>query len=206
MKNGRNFLYRMIISMLALTVMLGFTSCGEKEEEETGTFISVDQDGSIQSEIVESFSEERYDKDELQSMILGELAVYNKKAGNGITVEKVEMDGDEVVVKMSYATGTDYAAFNNVNFFAGTAGEAQNAGYELNVVLSGVKDSQETVGKSDILAMENVGIVITDIEERIALSGRALYVSDGVEVSSNGKAVRKSGEDKKMMYVIYSMK
>lgn len=206
MKNSRNFLYRMIISGFVFAMMFALTSCGEENGEGSATFLTVGTDGSIQSEIVESFTEARYDKDELQNMILGELAVYNKNAGNGITVEKVEQNGEDIVVKMTYAKSSDYADFNKVNFFAGTAAEAENAGFELNVVLSGVKDSQETVGKSDILAMENTGIVITDISEDIVLCGKALYVSDGVEVSSNGKTVRRTDENGKMMYAIYSIK
>lgn len=206
MKSGRKFLYKMITGALALMAAAGLTACGNKEEDGSSTFISVGKDGSIHSEIVESFTEERYDKDELQTAILGELAVYNKKAGNNITVEKVEKDGDNIVVKMTYAGSADYAAFNKVDFFTGTAAEAETAGYELNVVLSGVNEPNETVGKSDILAMENTGILITDVAENIVLDGKALYISDGVEVSSKGKNVRRIGEEKKLMYVIYSIK
>ncbi len=206
MKSSGKFLYNVIMGAFALTTVLGLTSCGNEKEEDTGTFITVNKDGSIQSEIVESFGEERYDKDELQSVILGELAVYNKKSENNITVEKVDMDGDNVVVKMTYGESGDYAAFNKVNFYAGSPAGAEAAGFELNVVLSGVKDASETVGKSDILAMENAGILITDVDESIVLGGKALYVSEGVETFSDGKAVRRLGEDKKLMYVIYSMK
>lgn len=206
MKSSGKFSYNVIMGAFAMATVLGLTACGNEKEEDGGTFITVNKDGSIQSEIVESFGEERYDKDELQSVILGELAVYNKKSENGITVEKVDMDGDNVVVKMTYGGSGDYAAFNKVNFYAGDAAGAEAAGFELNVVLSGVKDPNETVGKSDILAMENAGILITDIDESIVLGGKALYVSEGVETFSNGKAVRRLGEDKKLMYVIYSMK
>ncbi|MDE6963917.1 MAG: hypothetical protein K2P30_09870 [Lachnospiraceae bacterium] len=206
MKTGRNFLYKTITGALFLIAAAGFTACGNVEKDGEATFIGVNKDGSIRSEIVENFAEERYDKDELQTAILGELAVYNKKAGNNITVEKVEKDGDNIVVKMTYAKSADYAAFNKVDFFAGTAAEAGEAGYELNVVLSGVEDSKETVGKSDILAMENTGILITDVTDSIVLDGKALYTSDGVEVSSKGKTVRRIGEEKKLMYVIYSIK
>ena len=80
MKSSGKFLYNVIMGAFALTTVLGLTSCGNEKEEDTGTFITVNKDGSIQSEIVESFGEERYDKDELQSVILGELAVYNKKS------------------------------------------------------------------------------------------------------------------------------
>lgn len=206
MKNSKLFLQKKIIGILVLTAVLGVTACGNKKEDGGGTFITVDKDGIIRSEIAESFAEERYDKEELQQMILGEAAAYNKKTGgDSITVEKVDMDGSQVIVKMTYAKSADYAAFNKEAFFAGTAGEAESSGYELNVVLSGVKDPQETVGKSDILAMENVGLLITNIQDEIVLEGKALYVSEGVEIS-NGKTVRRIGEGNKMIYVIYSTK
>ncbi|MCM1135910.1 MAG: hypothetical protein NC400_10090 [Clostridium sp.] len=207
MKSSRLFLRKMIISVLALAVMLGAVSCGENDEEGSSTFITVGKDGTIQSEIVESFAEERYDKDELQQMILGEVSAYNNKAGSdNITVEKVDMDGSEVVVKMTYVRSRDYAAFNKETFFAGLADDAEVAGYELNVVLSGVKDAKETVGRSDILTMEDTGLLITNSNEEIHLEGKALYVSDGVEYSANGKTVRRIADGEKMIYVLYSTK
>ena len=104
---------------------------------------------------------------------------------------------------MTYAKAADYASFNQVVFFQGTASEAEAAGFDLNVVLCGVKDGNETVGKSDILAMKGVNLVITDEQEGIELNGKALYVSDNVTVSQNAGELRMAGEEKELIYVIY---
>ena len=71
------------------------------------------------------------------------------------------------------------------------------------MVLSSVKNANETIGKSDILAMKDVTVLITDEQEGIALDSRVLYVSDNVAVSGNARELRRAGEDKNLAYIIY---
>lgn len=204
MKRGFQILKKMIISVLTFSVMLVFSACGGEAEDEGGTFLSLIKDGTIQSDIEESFEESYYDKDELEQAILEQVADYNNQTGaESITVKKVEVKDGVALAELIYASAPDYAAFNQVLFFTGKAGEAESAGYDLNVVLSSVKDSQETMGKTDILALGEERLLVTDISDTIKLDGKALYISDNVTVSSGGKTVRRSDDGNKMMYVIY---
>ncbi len=190
------------VAFLALGLLF-FTACG-REEGESGAAISFTREGEVRAKIRESFEQSYYDKDELQQTILGEVADYNRTAGEDrISVEKVEVEDGVAEVLMTYAKAADYASFNQVVFFQGTASEAEAAGFDLNVVLCGVKDGNETVGKSDILAMKGVNLVITDEQEGIELNGKALYVSDNVTVSQNAGELRMAGEEKELIYVIY---
>ena len=184
-------------------VSLLLTACGSKEGE-SGAAISLTKEGAVRTRIRESFEQSYYDKDELQQTILAQVADYNRTAGEDrVSVEKVEVEDGMAVVLMTYAKAADYASFNQVVFFQGTAAEAERAGFDLNVVLSSVKDGNETVGKSDILAMEGVNLLITDEREGIGLDGKALYVSDHVTVSQNARELSMAGEEKKLIYIIY---
>lgn len=190
MKSGLNFLYKFVVSGIILGGTLGLVSCGGSGESSVTT-LSLLKDGSVQSDIWENFGESYYDSEELQNSILSQAADYNKEAGSSkITVEKVEARDAVAVVKMIYEKPEDYASFNRSVFFVGTAKEAQEAGYQLDMVLSGAKDANETIGKSDILAMGDEKLLITDVEDLIVLNGKALYISDNVTVSDNGRRVQ----------------
>lgn len=202
MKNSNQLVSRMIISLLVLAVMAAMVSCSNVGE--SGSYVTIGKNGTLQSNIEESFEESYYDQEELQQMILTQAATYNRGTGNSsITVEKVDVRDGIAVVQMTYAAAGDYASFNKAVFFVGKAQDAEKEGYELNVVLSGVKDSKETVGKSDILAVENVTLLITDIDDAIQLNGKALYVSDNVIVSDNGKTVCRMEDSEKTAYIIF---
>lgn len=204
MRNGKQSASRMIISILSLTAMMVMVSCSSAKSEAEETLVSLGKEGMIQSNIVESFSESYYDEAELQQSILSQAAAYNRMNENGsIKVEKVEVKDGTALVSMTYAKAKDYASFNRAFFFVGEAQAAAEEGYELNVVLSGVKDSGETIGKADILAMNGVTLLITDISDAIALNGKALYVSGNVTVSGNANTVRRSAEDDGLAYIIF---
>lgn len=203
MKNGIKFLQRSAF-LLLLSGVLWTTSCGGPKAEDGEGAISFTKEGTIRADIRESFEQSYYDKDELQQTILQEVAEYNSGAGAGsIAVEKVEVEDGTALVQMTYQTSADYAAFNQVTFFCGLAAQAKSEGLNLNVVLSGLKDPTQTVGESDILAMEGAILLITDVQEEISLNGKALYASDNAVISENGKNVRSAGEDGKLIYIIY---
>lgn len=202
MRKGMKFLHKAAAAIVL--VSLFFTACGSEEGENSASTISFTKEGKVRAELKESFEQSYYDKDELQQTILTEVAEYNRTAGDeNISVEKVEVADGMAEVAMTYEGAGDYASFNQVVFFAGSPAEAESAGYDLNVVLSSVKNANETIGKSDILAMKDVTVLITDEQEGIALDSRVLYVSDNVAVSGNARELRRAGEDKNLAYIIY---
>lgn len=203
MKNSNQSAPRMFISMLILASMFVLVSCGAGSGTD-GTNVSLIKDGTIQSNIRESFEESYYDKEELQQTILAQAATYNRQAGSGsIAVEKVDVKDGVAVVQMTYANASDYAAFNKATFFVGSPEDAELKGYELNVVLSGVKNSKETLGKADILAVKDMTLLITDISDAIVLSGKAVYVSENVVVEGDGKTVCRSEDSDGLAYIIF---
>lgn len=201
-KNSHKFNFsKTAVLLLAISIMT-ITACSMKNEEST---VSILKDGRIDSQIIENFEKPYYDQDELQQRILQEVASYNRMAGEGaISVEKVDADNGIVRVKMTYAKASDYAAFNNGVFFVGSIEEAREAGYDLNKVLSSTKDSLVTVGMSDMLAMTDVQILITDMKEPVTLNGKAAYISNNVTVNEKLKTVIFDQESKELSYIIYT--
>lgn len=194
---------KIIVSLWLASIMLIMSACSLGGNT-AQTKISISKDGRVSVSIVESFDKTYYDKDELQQQILTEVAGYNRAAGNGnVAVEKIEVEDGMATVVMTYAKAADYAAFNNSVFFVGSAKEAQEAGYELNTVLSGTKDENETIGMSDMFAMTDYQMLITDIGEPVELAGKAAYISNNVNISKNRKTVTLAENSQGPIYVIF---
>lgn len=186
--------------MLAAVTALFLSGCRESIDENI-TVITLQKDGTILSQISESFAQDYYDDEDLKQTILMEAADYNKTAGTGrINVEKISVEDGLAAVRMIYQEAADYAGFNQAVFFAGST-ESAGEEYELNIVLSGTRDSNDTVGRSDILAMKDYKLLITDVQELVILDGKAEYISDNITVSDNRKNIQLTGDG--MGYVLY---
>ncbi len=189
---------------ILLTVgMMLLTACGSFGNGTDETRIYLNKDGSIHSYITESFDKEYYLQEELQQMILSEAASYNRHTGESrITVEKVEVAEQVATVEMTYAAAEDYSAFNDGIFFVGSPAGAAEAGHDLNVVLSNVQNPNETIGEADILAMEDMTLLITDVPERVEFFGKAVYADDHAVLSENQKALLPA-EDRGISYILF---
>lgn len=196
-------LAKMGIGCLLLLGLFGLCGC-ESAPAEEGTTVSIGKDGSVTCYIVEKFDKPYYDGEEMKQMVLSEVADYNKSVGgSSISVDKVLVEDGLATVLLKFATAKDYADFHGNTFFVGTAKEAQEAGYDLNTVLSSTEDELETIGMSDMLAMEEYRILVTDMKEPVTLNGKAAYVSDNTIYSTSLRTVVFGGEADEMAYVMY---
>ena len=206
MKLSKKFLRKSMIqkttAMLLTAGIMIITACSR---EDGGSSVSISNDGKVNSRIVENFDKSYYDQEELKQKILREADEYNLTAGEGaVSVEKVDVDEDVVKVEMTYATAADYAAFNDADFFVGSAAEAQDAGYNLNRVLISANNSLETIGMSDILGMTDAKILITDAKDPVVLNGKAEYTSNNVTMDEKLKTASFDEESKELAYIIFT--
>lgn len=193
---------RKAVAVLLAAGMI-FTGCaGGGNEEESA--VALQKDGKVKALIVESFDKANYDKDELQQRILREASDYNAQSGQtAISVEKVAVSEGKVRVEMTYEDAAAYASFNGGTFFIGSVQKAGEDGYDLNRVLSSVKDDLETVGKSDIANMTDMRLLITDMREPVTLNGKAAYISANVTVDKKGKTVFFNEDSEELAYILF---
>ncbi len=183
------------LGMLLLIMMIG--GCGE---EPTGSYISINKDGTITQKIVESFAEENYDIEELRSKTKNELDTY--AAGSELT-ELTEEDG-KVTLIMDFDSLASFNAFNQTNLFAGTVKEALEAGdgkYFADVKLVDAKKEKE-VPIEDITGNEELSVVIFEEDTIYQVSGNLQYMSDNLELVSK-KSVRLKKDQQGPGYLIY---
>lgn len=188
---------------------LGITACGNKEgsstQEDTAldsmNYISINKDGSLESQIIETFEESYYNVDDLSTMINSSISDF--KAANSeaeVSLKSCNTDNGSVKVVMSFDSYKSYSDFNGEIFYAGTIKDAYAAGMSLDVELSAIseKTQPQKIGKKNLLEMGDNHIVIFDqtnisdeVESdviRIKCFGDILYVGDGVTPSGKKTA------------------
>lgn len=103
--------------MVALfaAVFLACPGCAGSVRGIDDTTIVFKEDGSLTSVVVEEFSAEYYDVEELKTQVEEEAAAYNMRAGEErIKITECRKEDDAVRLVMEYMAPEDYAAFNRV--------------------------------------------------------------------------------------------
>lgn len=180
---------------MALT--LGITACAKEEvpvEEEVMNSLSILEDGSIESVIIEDFSESYNNVEDLTKMIQDTISVYQKEDPNAsIVLETCELIEQQVKVVMKYNSAEAYSGYNSEELFVGTVQEAYGKGYDLNMTLTGTDKEASKIGRQELLGMGENHIMILEntIDEgtlRVNCYDTILYTGDGVSLIEKKRA------------------
>lgn len=188
------------IVFILLIIVIMATACSEKKLEANTDTVFIEGKNNIIGALVEPFDKPYYNGDELQRFIESELALYNSEIDStGIIVNKFEVTDEAAKVFLQYASQTDYAKFNEVEFFVGTVEEAIVAGYDFNEDFVNYTKLTK-VSKEDVTEKKKNKVLITDEDTLVQINGTILYISDNVKEKSK-KSAQLSGE--KLSYIIY---
>lgn len=184
---------------VGLTVMIcaGMLSgCGSSLEADTNT-VYVSKHGKIVTMDVEQLDQSYYDETELKEFVDSAVEEYNTENGkNSVKVDDLTVEDGTAKLRMDYETVDDYAAFNGVELYEGKIVQALAAGYDFDTDFAGVdKDgSVRGVAREDILAQEDLKVVIIKANTDVKIDGRILYVScDNVTVTGKDSVSIKEG-------------
>lgn len=181
-------------------LFLFLTGCREENMPE-GRTLALQKDGSITQTIVDDFSMDYYDFDELSQMNREEVEEYNSSVNReAVTIDDMKTDGSKITVIMQYANTDDYIAMTENALFFGTVEQAQKAGYDMNVSLTSI-DKAKTLTKEELLTMGKDHIAIVTEPTNVKTFGNILYISDGVTVEQNKKLATVSGEN--TAYIVF---
>lgn len=181
-----------------LTVlMMWLTACGSGADagQETINSLTLDKNGNVENTIIESFDKEYYDLDGLNTMIMDSIEQYcSQNPTAEITLMRSEVTDGQVRVTMKYDSAASYAGYNSEILFTGTVQEAYSAGYDLDISLTDVKDSSNSISKQELLELGEKHIAIVELPAtmtdgmRLKCFGDILYVSSGVNYVSKKTA------------------
>ena len=167
-----------------LMILAGCGGAGVPDTVETTT-ICIDKKGGVTYYLAGAFDREYYQLGELTSMAEKEAAEFCESAGSSaVTVEKVELvpeGGGKVVITYRFDGCEAFEGFNNIGLFYGTAGEAKDAGYAVNVVLTNEK-GEEIPLNADM----DRRVIITDAKAFVYCPSKAAGVSVGAALREDG--------------------
>ncbi len=196
----------LLITALFLFLITGCAAGKSGIDDDPDTALSVGKDGTVLQVIRESFTESNYDLNELKSDIEKELADYK---GGAITLEKAELSGETTDVRLSYPSAEDFADFNEEEFVLTDVSiyilhPSQFALKEEVPVtaLVGAKDGAK-ITEDAINAFSEEKMIIADIDERIYLPGKALYLSENADASEDLTSVRRKEGTGGAVIIIY---
>ena len=179
---------------LAVVSMGLLSGCSRFTPDETA--ISIKKDYGIVSYVKETFDKEYYNADELEATIDQEILEYNTSVGSeNIEKTKFEVKDQMAELKMEYATGDDYASFNDVTMFSGDVLGAYYAGYDFAGSFQSLEKGKVTADEvtgNDILNSYNYGIVILEEAVEVQVPGNIVYASSNVTITGKRSAVVQS--------------
>lgn len=192
MKNLKAFVAVVFILML-------MTGCSQAFDADTNT-VYVKKDGTVMQAIIEEFSESNYDQNELEELIKQDVSSYNNGT-ESIKVEKYKVKDNTAKLITSYKKASDYAMFNDVEFFAGTISEAKTEGYEFDDMFTSI-DENNTIGSETIKSLSQYKVVIFEENVRIMTDGKILYMSSNTKlIDAKTAALNEDAEG--LGYIIY---
>lgn len=160
--------------------------------------ISIDRKGRVTEYLSEKLDQPYYSFDELKSMLDGEAAEYNAAHGaECVTVTLAEQEGSQVKLVITYASGEDYALFNNVEFYHGSIINAQLEGYLFGGAFKEIKDGVvvgEKVDGSEVFHDMADTVVIVQAPLEVQVPGDVCFTSSNADVIRSD-VVAASGAD-----------
>lgn len=184
------------VSVLAAASAGLLGGCGQRQIQEwvpTQTTLVVNEDGTLTETIMETLDRDYYSADALKTMVDQSVSEYNAERGaEPVRVDSYQAEGNKVTLVMTYLTGADYAAYNNVAFFNGTMLGAQMEGFRFETEFYAVKDGAITpspIGSDVPLSHKEARVLITDASHAVRVPGDIMYVSTLAQTADEHTAV-----------------
>ena len=181
------------LGCIGLTIMICagmLAGCGSSLEADTNT-VYVSKHGKVVSMDVEQLDQSYYDETELKEFVDSAVDEYNTENGkNSVKVDDLTVEDGTAKLRM------DYETVDGVELYEGKIVQALAAGYDFDTDFAGVdKDGSVTgVTRGDILAQEDLKVVIIKANTDVKIDGKILYVScDNVTVTGKDSVSIKEG-------------
>ena len=190
-----------ILAIIILLAAASLFACAPAEEEYEESTLTVRKRGKVTEKIIDSFSKDYYDIEELKGEFATSISEYNDKiGGDEIKLKKIELRDSKVYVDLEFKGPSDYESFVGHTLFVGTISDAYDNGYSMDVTLKGV-DAGNKIGKVQIMGMKDKNIVILSEHVRVRTFEDIAYVSANVEVIDSRQA-RVLSESDGLAYLI----
>lgn len=187
--------------MALISIMFCMSGCGTFAVDYPDTTLIFKKNGAVTDVIVESFSADYYTLDGLNTYFNEAISEFSVKDGKG-TVSLTELSVEDEIARavLDFDNADTYKRFYDVDFFYGTVSDAYDAGYSMDVILKST-DSEETIGKNELMNMGDAKILITEEKICVKMPYKFKYASANVEMVDS-KYARISSDSSGLAYMI----
>ncbi|MCU6735292.1 hypothetical protein [Diplocloster agilis] len=196
---------------LAILMTCVFTAgCSAKLSDLNEDTVYIQKKGQITGVIVEDFTKQYYDAEELQDMLNQEITDYNTESGREcVTLQSYEVKDGIVRVLIDYVDADCYGKFNGVDFFAGLYPGIEE--YDLPDTMIKVKDNS-SVSMAEVQSeAEEKGYHATVVSEKtdVKVTSKILYISENMELVDKTTArvvvdeTDENKDTKELAFIIY---
>lgn len=203
------FLFLLLVIMLVVTAGCGKSKKASEESQANPTLV-IDGNNYFTVVYEADFTEDYYDKAELENLIDSELAEFNETSAadknNGVVKESFSVNSNRAVLKLKFSAVSDYMNYSsgyvnstrNVRLFIGTYDDAVNAGYSFGGTFKSA-DGKEAFDVSGVKDDEKVFVLYTNEKHWIEVNGEILGMNSNVRLEDKLAVT----SDKQENYIIY---
>lgn len=162
-----------------------------KADEISENTLVVNDNGTIQSALVEDFGKDYYDIDELADFVKEDLEKYNEENKTDISVVDVNSHEKKAVIVFDYKSIDEYSSYNGNKAYVFNASEAlEDERVPSNLVKNG---EDGVVPKDSVYENEKYITVVVDGDTQVIVNGKIKYYA-GCDVLEENKVQAKAGE------------
>lgn len=180
-RKQRRMLVGGIAVVVAAVALIVCVVLGVFEQRAEVSMVTLEDDGTVTGEEIETLGEDYYSKNELKAFVKDAIDAYNEQAGEkAVRLKKLSVKGEEAYLRTTYKSAEDYQAFNGFLFFAGSLKAAGEAGYDFSDVFVSVQDGKkgDAVSPEDIMKDTSVKVIVLRQNVTVQVPGKILFVSE----------------------------
>lgn len=170
---------------LFLTVILlcaaALAGCESKQAEFTKSGIEVLEDDTINAVIIENFTADYYQMEELTQFVAEDVANYNTEIGStAVTVGESSMENGTIRLNLTFQNFDAFNGYMPEEVFIGTLQGAYDRGYDFARTLYSAEKEGQTIAREDLMNMGNSKVIVVTGDICVRCPAKILYYSTGM--------------------------
>lgn len=176
--NGKWKHWILAVMMVCVVWLAG---CESDQTEFTKSGIEVSEDNTINAVIIENFTADYYQMEELKQFVAEDVANYNTELGStAVTVGESSMENGTIRLNLSFQSFDAYNGYMPEEVFIGDLQGAYDRGYNFDRTLNTAGKDGQTIARADLMNMGNSKVIVVTGDLCVRCPSKILYYSTGM--------------------------
>lgn len=160
--------------------------CEDEQTEFTESGIEVLEDNTINAVIVENFTADYYQMEELKQFVAEDVANYNTEIGSAaVAVGESSMENGTIRLNLTFQNFDAYNGYMPEEVFIGNLQGAYDKGYDFDRTLNTAGKDGQTIARADLMNMGNSKVIVVTGDLCVRCPSKILYYSTGMTLLDN---------------------